>query len=169
MKNESDMQSLEMYFRLMNLNGAAHVYRNAVEASILDALLDAPAAPEIVAGKCGTGEKPTRLLMEALCSLGVLAREGTDYALSPLARLLIGGEYRTLGDPYWQHLPTFLKTGVPIKKMDDPSQSERHYQAQAAALAWMLRPSAQAAAAMLEFGAKRRGLHVLDVGAATKQ
>jgi len=77
----------------------------------------------------------------------------------------LGGSYRRLGDEYWAHLPNLLKTGQPWIKMDDAHQSEAHYQSQAAALAWMLAPAAEAAAQALGVGQKLKDLSILDIGA----
>jgi SAM-dependent methyltransferase len=87
------------------------------------------------------------------------------YRLTPVAEFILSGPYRRLGDEYWAHLPEFLKTDAPLKKMDDASQSETHYQLQAYALSWMLAPAAAKAAELLDIGGERRGLSVLDVGA----
>ena len=49
--------------------------------------------------------------------------------------------------------------------MDEISESEKHYQVQAASLEWMMSPSAHAAARVLRIGEKRKDLSILDVGA----
>ena len=165
MKSTPDLQPRESYFALMNANGVAQVYRTALEEGILDALRGSPAGASAVAQACGTRERPTGLVLEALSAAGLVTSSALGYTLLPVARMLLDGEYRTLGDPYWRHLPAYLRNGVPLKCMDDPSQSERHYVGQARALAWMLAPSAIAAAERLSIGRGRRGLRILDVGA----
>ncbi|MGD9127987.1 MAG: class I SAM-dependent methyltransferase [Planctomycetia bacterium] len=150
----------------MNFNGAARVYQTAVDMKLLDVLMKGSADAKEVADQCGTQERPTRLVLDALCSLGTMEKKDDEkYTLLPITQALLMGEYRTLGNPYWDHLPTYLETGVPLKKMDDAAQSERHYTTQARALAWMLEPSALFAAKALEIGTKRKGYHILDVGA----
>jgi len=160
----TDMRALETYTQLMSAHGAAQIYRAAQQAGVLQALGSGPASAAAVAQASGTALRPTALLLDGLRALGLLERAGEAYALTPVARFL-AGPYRDLGDAYWSHLPAFLRTGEPMARMDDPQQSERHYQAQAQALAWMMAPAAEAAATALEIGGRRRGLAVLDVGA----
>jgi ubiquinone/menaquinone biosynthesis C-methylase UbiE len=50
-------------------------------------------------------------------------------------------------------------------RMDARDQSEVHYQIQAIALRWMMTPAAEAASEQLGFGAERRNLKILDIGA----
>src|SRR5687767_10712209 len=109
---------LPAYFQLMNSNGAAHLYREAVRAGILDALESGEKSAEEVARVCGTAPRPTRLVLEALVALGLAKHRGAAYGLSPLAFLLLSGTYRQLGDEYWAHLPALLKTDQPLVRMD---------------------------------------------------
>ena len=159
-----DARALETYAQLMSANGAVQIYRAAQEAGVLRALADGPAPAAAVAQACGTAIRPTTLLLDGLAALGLVESSGETYALAPAARFL-AGPYRDLGDSYWRHLPVFLRSGEPMVRMDDPQESERHYQTQARALAWMMAPAAEAAATALDIGGRRRGLAVLDVGA----
>ena len=157
---------LTRYFHLMNVNGAAHVYREALRAGVLDALAAGPGDAAGVAQATGLAERPVGLLLDALAALGLLEPdEEGRHRLTPLARWLLAGSYRDLGDPYWSHLPAFLRTGTPMARMDSPAESEAHYQGQAAALAFMLAPAAEAAARTLDAGRSLAGSAILDVGA----
>jgi ubiquinone/menaquinone biosynthesis C-methylase UbiE len=160
----TDNRVLETYAHLMSANGAAQIYRAAVQAGVLLALAGGPAGAAAVATACGTAIDPTALLLDGLVALGVIEQVGEAYGLAPVARFL-AGPYCDLGDSYWSHLPAFLATGKPMARMDDVRESERHYQAQATALAWMMAPAAAAAAALLDSGGRRPGRSVLDVGA----
>jgi 2-polyprenyl-3-methyl-5-hydroxy-6-metoxy-1,4-benzoquinol methylase len=160
-----DLTMLETYFRLMNLNGAAQVYHTALDVGLLDSLRQGAKTAAQAADACGLEERPTALLLDALQSLGLLVRRGDEYALAEVAHLLLGSEYRELGSQYWRHLPTLLRTGVPLVKMDDAAESESHYQTQAAMLGWMLSHAAAEAADRLEFGTARRNVRILDLGA----
>jgi 2-polyprenyl-3-methyl-5-hydroxy-6-metoxy-1,4-benzoquinol methylase len=153
------------YFRLMNMNGAARVYRYGVQSGLCDALSGGPMTAGEVATKCGTFLQPTMLVLEALGSLGIARREGDRYSLTFLAQMLLGGSYRELGDKYWDHLPALMKTGHPIVRMDSAAESESHYQTQAAALAWMLGPAAELAAEMLLVDDDLADKSILDLGA----
>jgi len=159
------LQMLAGYFQLMNSNGASHVYRESLKAGILDALVSGSKNAGEVAESCRTDQLATTLVLDTLCAMGLAQNDGDRYALTMLAMGLMGGSYRELGDQYWAHLPGFLKTGQPWIKMDDANQSEAHYQSQAAALAWMLAPAAEAAAQALGIGEELKDLNILDIGA----
>jgi ubiquinone/menaquinone biosynthesis C-methylase UbiE len=162
---EAATQSLEDYFRLMNLNGASHVYRAARQAGIFAALSKNAGPASRIAADCSLAESPTKLVLETLRTLGLVSLEQSVYALTPLARLLLAGSYQNLSDEYWNHLPHFLKTGEPFKTMDDIVQSEEHYQSQAAAMAWMFGPASESVVRLLGIGGERTNLNILDVGA----
>lgn len=155
---------LAAYFQLMNLNGAAHVYREGVRSGLLSALLGGTKTASELAAECGTELKPTQLLLDVLVPLGLAEKEGSNYRGTMLAFLLLSGSYKNLGDEYWSHLPELLRTGKPLVKMDQPEASEAHYQAQAAALGWMLTPAAERAATALASALPPQAA-ILDVGA----
>jgi SAM-dependent methyltransferase len=159
-----DKRALETYAQLMSANGAVRIYHAAQQTGVLQSLARGAASAAAIAEACGTAIHATVLLLEGLVALGLVERSGEAYRLAPVAHFL-AGSYRDLGDSYWSHLPAFLRTGAPMARMDDPRESERHYQAQAMALAWMMAPAAEAAADALDIGRSRRGLAVLDVGA----
>ncbi|MEQ8788785.1 MAG: class I SAM-dependent methyltransferase [Pirellulaceae bacterium] len=165
-----DLQSLQTYFHLMNLNGSAQVYHTALELGVFDALLREAKSAAQVAQACETREEPTALLLDALSRLGLLSVERSDqqpsvFSLTEVARMILMSEYRELGDQYWRHLPDFLRTGRPMKKMDAAAESEEHYQSRVAMLGWMLSHAAAEAAERLDIGGRRTGLSILDVGA----
>jgi len=161
--NETE-QILGSYFQLMNLNGASHVYREAVRCGLLGALRSERQTAAQVAQACSLLAGPTELLLDALLPLGVVRKDGESYALTHLAEMLLSGSYRNLGDEFWAHLPAFLQTGQPIVKMDDVAKSEAFYQTQAAVLGWMLGPAAQCAARALAGTLPPRAA-IVDIGA----
>lgn len=150
------------YFRLMNLNGAAHVYREALDTGVLDRLRECPATLDALAASMQLQPRPLALMLDVLVVLGLVAHEGEQFSATPLTQALIGGPYRQLGDVYWSHLPELLRTGEPIVKMDSAVEGEAQYVAQATALAWMLTPAAQSLARMLPMCGDEA---VLDLGA----
>jgi len=155
---------LPAYFQLMNANGAAHLYREAVRAGVLAALDSGAKTAAEVAATCSMHARPTELVLEALAALALVERSGPAYRLTTLAMLLLSGSYRNLGDEYWAHLPALLKSDQPLVRMDDAAQSEAHYQAQAAILGWMLTPAAQCAAGLLAASLPPQAA-ILDLGA----
>ncbi|MEM9881664.1 MAG: class I SAM-dependent methyltransferase [Planctomycetota bacterium] len=162
-------ETLGDYFRLMAGNGADHVYRAAVEAGLLDALAAKPQAAEALASSRELDAGAVGQVLCVLRVLGLTQEAGGAWSLTPLAEALRGGAYRQLGDPYWSHLPEYLRTGEPIAAMDEAGDGTARYGkdgGQAAALGWMLRPAAAAAAEVLLHGADLdKPLRILDAGA----
>ncbi len=161
--NDTQLAALQAYFQLMNMNGAARVYRAAQELGVHDALRNGAASAAEVAEACQLQEGPAALLLDGLCGLGTVTSTDGRYSLAPVAELL-SGNYRNLGDEYWDFLPTFLRTGTPLAKMDATEQSEAQYVQQVSALAWMMTPAAEAFAQLLGMGTARKSLRILDVG-----
>lgn len=160
---DTQLGALQAYFQLMNTNGAARIYHTAQELGVHDALRNGAASAAEVAVACGLQEAPTALLLDGLCALGTVTSAAGRYSPAPVAELL-SGSYRNLGDEYWDFLPTFLRTGTPLARMDSTEQSEAQYVQQVSALAWMMTPAAEAFARMLGIGTSRRSLSILDVG-----
>lgn len=163
MTREAQLGALQAYFELMNMNGAARVYHAAQELGVHDALRKGARSAAEVANACGLQEAPAELLLDGLRAMGTVVSTDGSYALAPVAEFL-SGNYRNLGDEYWDFLPTFLRTGTPLAKMDSTEQSETQYVQQVSALAWMMTPAAEAFAKMLGMGAARTSLDILDVG-----
>jgi len=153
---------LGAYFHLMNANGAARVYREAVRRGVLDALAANAVTVDELAKTTNAAPRPLLLLLEVLEALGLAQRDGDRWSATILARALAGGGYRNLGDEYWDHLSKLLDTDKPIVAMDHVAQSEQLYVKQVSALAWMLRPAAQRFAQTVTLPANAR---ILDLGA----
>ena len=164
MNTQDKLTALATYFDLMSMNGGARVYRTAREVGIFDATASGPMTAQKIAEELGLELRPLEALLDVLCSLDTMQREGECYSLKPVMQFL-AGNYSNLGDEYWDHLPELLRTGVPLARMDSAEQSEALYTKQVAALAWMMKPAAESAAMMLGMGKTRTGLHILDVGA----
>jgi C-methyltransferase len=158
------LEALETYFALMNMNGASRIYRTAGELGIFEAVGAGPVTPTEVAEACALKDEPLTLLLDSLCSIGALTKDGDAYSPT-LVMQFLAGNYRNLSDEYWDYLPQFLKTGVPLAEMDSVEQSADQYEKQVTALAWMMTPAAEALAAMLGMGSARKSLRILDVGA----
>jgi ubiquinone/menaquinone biosynthesis C-methylase UbiE len=161
---QEQLDLLAGYFQLMTGNGISRVYRSARESGILDAVAEEPGPAAAIAERCGTRPGPTSLVLEALCEAGVLSREEEAYGPGPVMAML-QGNYRDLGDAYWDHLPDFLQTGKPAIRLQDPQEAQAFYRQQAGELGEMMRPSAAFVARALSIGADRKGLSILDVGA----
>jgi len=155
---------LASYFQLMTGNGISRVYRTACESGILEAVAEGTGSAAVIAERCGTLPKPTSLVLEALCEAGVVRRAEGSYGPGPVMAL-IQGNYRDLGDAYWDHLPNFLRTEEPVIRLQNPHEAQEFYRKQAGELGAMMRPSAAFVTRALSIGADRKGLSILDVGA----
>jgi 2-polyprenyl-3-methyl-5-hydroxy-6-metoxy-1,4-benzoquinol methylase len=164
MNEQEKLAALQTYFDLMNMNGAARIYRTARELGIFDAIGSEAATAADVAETCGLQVEPVRLVLDGLCSIGTLVCADGHY-LPALVTQFLAGNYKNLSDEYWDHLPRFLQTGVPLAEMDSVEQSADQYEKQVSALAWMMTPAAEAMAQMLGMGQSRSSLNILDVGA----
>lgn len=164
MSEQEKLEALTTYFGFMAMNGGIQVYRTARHLGIFNTLGEGPCNSSEVAAACELMEAPVRLLLEALCSLRLVQRDGDAYMPTAVMPLL-AGQYRNLGNEYWDYLPQFLSSNVPLAAMDTPDQSEAQYQTQVTALAWMMQPAAEQAARVLEAGTARRNLNIIDIGA----
>jgi SAM-dependent methyltransferase len=164
MSEQDKLEALATYFDLMAMNGGMQVYHAAHQLGVLDAISSDPCNVEEIAAACGLREAPLLLLLDALCSLRLVQRDGDAYRHTAIMPLL-AGQYRNLGNEYWDYLPRFLSSNVPLAAMDAPDQSEAQYQTQVTALAWMMQPAAEQAARVLKAGTARRNLSIVDIGA----
>ena len=164
MSDADKITALQTYFSLMSMNGASRIFRTAHELGIFTAIGEGKATPGDVAASCGLKEKPVRLLLDGLCSIETVVQDDSRYSLAPVMQFL-AGNYQSLSDEYWDYLPRYLQTGVPLAEMDSVEQSADQYEKQVSALAWMMTPAAEAVAHMLGMGSSRKGLSILDVGA----
>lgn len=162
--SQAQLKSLEAYLRLLNINGAAHVFRAAAELGVFDALSAGQLTAAEVATACEAKASPVELLLDALCSVGAVERYGEDFALAPVMRLL-PGEDRDLGDRYWGHLSQFLRDGEPLASPALAAQDSSHFRASSIAGQWMMTPAALSIVKALEIGTTRKGLAILDLGA----
>jgi ubiquinone/menaquinone biosynthesis C-methylase UbiE len=155
--------ALATYFSLMTMNGNAHVFKIAAQMGIFNAFKSGQKTAKTVAEELKCLEGPTQLMCEALVGLGTLEKKGEAFGLSPVMHLL-SGNYQNLSSEYWEHFPTFMKTGTPFKRMDAVEDSEKEYQVQVKALEWMMGPCAQLAAEHLAKDGFTGPIRVLDVG-----
>lgn len=162
--NDQELSALAGYFELMAANGAVSVYQSAKAAGVLDVFAKGPATAAQVAACAGLAERSTALLLECLRSLKLLNRVDDSYAPTPALEFLLGS-YQNLSQEYWMHLPEFLRSDAPFKRMDSAEISEAEYVAQARSLEWMLKAPAALAAEQLGIGDERRGCRIVDLGA----
>ena len=155
---------LERFFRVMTINGAAQLLTMDRRYKFLATCAERSLMLAEISQRCGTHEKPTRLVMEGFVALGLVKEDAARFSLAPLGKLLAMTP-EILGNRFWDHLPEYLKTGEPIIKMDVVQHQAEHYQVEVGPLGWMLTPAAEEVAQLLGIGNQRRGFRILDVGA----
>ncbi len=91
-------------------------------------LAEGPASAEELAARCAVPARPLRGVLAVLAALGVLVREGEQYALTPPLALMYtvpAGDGVAAGPiaqaaAFWAHLPQWVRSGVPYLSMDQP-------------------------------------------------
>lgn len=164
MESADQLKALETYFQLMSMKGVVEAFHAARQAGVLEALAGGRHTAAALAVKCGLCEKPTALLLRILCAAGIVQEIGEEYLAMPVLHFL-SGTYHDLSSQYWDYLPSYLETGRPMQRMDDPEEGRKHYVEQARSLRGMMLPSAMAAAGMLGIGTQLKKLRILDIGA----
>ncbi len=160
----SNETGLKAFFQVMTINGASQLLVMDRRYQFLSACGKGFSTTAEIARQCGTHDNPTRLILEGLSALGLMEETNSRFSLTPLGKL-IASSPDILGNRFWDHLPTYLKTGEPIIKMDVLQHQAEHYQAEVGPLGWMLTPAAEEGVRVLEIGIRRKGLRILDVGA----
>lgn len=148
---------------LMDLFAVASVISAAQETGIVRALLAGPRTAQAYAEELGLDRRATAIVLDALVTLEIAAREGDAYDASPRMKAIVGPWAQasaSLGN-IWGHTPTFLRTGQPLLRMDGtPAEREASYRVGVTALAQLLEATARELASKL----KEAPARVLDVG-----
>lgn len=161
-------ESLQHYFDLMTYQGAAYLFHMGNNLGLMSYFIkqnpSVAFSSAAMAKDLQLDPRPLNLLLDCYIELGVLAKSSNDqqYLITPLLRM-VSGPYRDLGQEYWNHLPALLKTGQPLKQMDDPKESEKEYVKQAESLYWMMAQAAHRMAEILQPAGD--SLQILDLGA----
>lgn len=147
----------------MELFAVASVMSATQETGLLHALLSGPRAAHEIAADLGLDSRAATLVLDALVTLGVAAREGDAYDASPRLKPLAGpfGQAGAGMAKLWGHLPAFLRTGEPFMRTDGtPAEREASYRTMVSWLARMVEAPARELAGKLGEAPSR----VLDVG-----
>lgn len=160
--SENNLEILDTYFKLMTTNGSAYVFNIAQRMNFFAPFKNQDKLTvDEVASHLGYKVRGVKLVLETLVSLNVLEKNDGVFCLAPVTKLLTGN-YENLSSDYWEHLPMFLQTGTPYKKMDKVTDSELEYQTQVKSLEWMMRPCAKLATDLIKISEDAR---ILDIGA----
>lgn len=157
------LKALETYFTLMSMKGAVEVFHAAQENGIIATLSNGSCTVESIAESCNLNPKAVSLVLNALSTLELATASDGLFKPAP-ALTLFQGTYKNLSSEYWEHLSTYLKTGIPMQQMDDPEEGKFLYETQAKVLYWMMLPSAMVVAEMLQKEYESEELCILDIG-----
>ncbi|MEJ2211922.1 MAG: class I SAM-dependent methyltransferase [Anaerolineae bacterium] len=113
MDNPAPAPDPELIYRLYTGGFRPQVVRIALSLDVFSPLAAGPAGAGDVARACGCAEDGTRLLLDHLVTLALLAREGEQYCLTPTAAtFLVPGEPAYAGDWILAHTDPALWDGV---------------------------------------------------------
>ena len=159
----------EMQFSLV----PARILATAVQLELFSRLADGAKTVAEVARAAHTSERGTRMLLDALAAIQLIAKSNGRYRLSPLAaEFLVKERPNYVGwmmerDEMWQawsRLPEAVQTGKPLRQVEQESEA-------AAFFPWLVRslhimnrePAHRSATALVGTGKRTSGLRVLDV------
>jgi ubiquinone/menaquinone biosynthesis C-methylase UbiE len=151
---------------------AARTLTAALQLDAFSHLAGGPATAAEVARAAAASERGMRMLLDALTALGLLAKGGGRYRLTPPAeRYLVRQSPDYLGafledDGLWQawgHLTEAVRTGRPPRAVERQTEAERFFPLLVRSLHVLNREPARRAAQALGAGTTRRGLRALDV------
>jgi len=152
---------------LFEMGDAASSLLAAHRSGLLAALLAGPGRPAELAASLGLDERATRLVLNVLLVYGAVEADGHEFRATPELSRIDRDHPGAVGTDLdlFDHVPTFLRTGKPLLKVDG-SERERSrnfvqvaprlrllYQPAARELASLLRPELADAPAVLDVGA----------------
>lgn len=159
----SQVDQIKSYLRLVSLCGASEALRAALETGVIDALQGPPQTLPELAEACRMQEQRLQMVLDVLIHLGAVERYGDDYALSTAMRLA-SQHPDTLHGGHWQSLNSFLQT--PPEEEAEPDDEALHaFRGQSLSTQWTMTAAAMELAELLDIGERRRGSHILDLGA----
>jgi predicted O-methyltransferase YrrM len=151
---------------------ASAVLFAASELDVFSKLSAGPMTAADVAAACGTEAEPTRFVLDACVTSGMIERDGDTYKNSPTsAMFLVRGQGPYIGDglkyaedlyPAWGRVAELMRTGKPVMPPetilgDDPEKTR--------AFVLAMHERAKGIGAVLPHGADLTGRkHLLDIG-----
>ncbi len=165
-------------FQMMQATHATAVLNSGIQLGVFGAIDAGARDAAAIAKKIDCPERTTKILVEALCVLGLLEKKGTSYALTPLSSdflvptkpQYLGGMADLFGaSTMWQamaHLPEAIKSGGTV--LPEHAETPRHpfWETFARSTIGMSMPSAMAVSALLKpWLATRKDATVLDIAA----
>ncbi len=143
----------------------------AVEHGLFDALADSARAPDALAEAVGLSPRGTRALLDGLCALGLVEREGEAYRNAAVAQaFLVRKDPRYLGEfirchtgmaATWASYSASVRSGQPAEPVDTPENS--FWERLVTAIAPLAAPVARQAATLVDLAA-HAAPEILDIG-----
>lgn len=159
---------VHMYFSF----APAKILSTALQLKIFSHIAAGADTAQAVAKAARTGERDTRMVLDALTALNLLVKRGGKYRLTPTAsRYLVREsadyfgsmlEHDALWDA-WAPLASIVRTGRPYRKVEQQKKAEKFFPALVRSLHIMNRGPANSVARLLGAGTTHHGLQVLDV------
>jgi C-methyltransferase len=166
-----------MIMQLMGGAQASATVCGAVELGLFKALGEGPLDAASVAKAVGCPERTTRMMLGALCALGLLAHDGTRYRLQPAAEAhLVPGRPAYVGDfagiagsdLMWNalgHLADAVRKGGSVLEGHAETPQNKFWETFARSSASMAVPAAAAIEGMLAPWLASKRARVLDIAA----
>lgn len=150
----------------------SYVLHAAVELDVFSHIAAGNGTASEVARAARASERGTRMLLDALTGLDLLAKRDGRYDLTPLAaEYLVRGRPNyavgivETGEPLasWHGLSESIRTGKPQRPVNQQAEGERFFSVLVRSLHVFNREQGRRLAEALGAGRTRSGLHVLDV------
>jgi ubiquinone/menaquinone biosynthesis C-methylase UbiE len=127
---------------------------------------------EEIALQAGTDARATRIVLDSLPALGLIEKRGGKYFLTPTAEVFLVqgkpsyvGDFRHVALALWDgmaHLKESLKTGKPLSRMDTVTELQV-WEKLVLGIIVIAEPAAKALCDLLQIGAERKNVKVLDI------
>lgn len=153
----------------------AMVLATAVQLDVFGAIAAGAMTAPDVAKATGSSLRGVTMLLDGLVSLALLDKHAHRYALTPESEAYLvrssdsylGGFFEIFqkGLQDWIKLPDAVKSGLPVRSIDDQKRSEEFFPPLIRALHVANLSAAHNLARKLGVGTRWRGLKILDVGA----
>ncbi|MBI3098407.1 MAG: class I SAM-dependent methyltransferase, partial [Planctomycetes bacterium] len=150
-----------------------HILAAALDLRLFSHLAAGPLTAHALAQAAEASIRGTRILADALVALGVIARHGGKYALTPTSNaFLVEGRPSFLGplltrvremSQHWAALPHIARSGKPLEAVDLESKAREFFPSLVRALFPQSHAGGRAVSKALGIGTRVKGAHVLDV------
>lgn len=110
----------DQIYELVEGGWKAHILKTAINLDVFSTIAEGLHTVEKIAASKGWKARPTRLLLDSLCPLGLLTKKSGNYLLTPVSEAFLvsssetyGGGYvlTTLATDTWQQLSKAVRTG----------------------------------------------------------